>query len=170
MQNQSLSAAKLKTELYACFNEFSGLILEPLLIRPDNFYKRANLNWSLASVKKDWTLDNDSFIKIVSQMPKFMSFKRFSIEEKEEFADCFKTFLTKILYYLTKYLPLRNDLISTADFLEFSSTDMSLVEKIRYFENIFFLFFGYLKKNYFSLWRIPKMRMDRGNKGHYIVR
>lgn len=138
LQDQTLTAPGLKSEVFACYDEMCSLIMDPLDITQSNFSKRANLQWDKAETHRRWFLDNEAFINKNAKSANLYEMMKFDAKEKEEFAADYKSFIAKILYYLLNYLPLNDKLLHTLDFLEFTeSTDMSLIDKIKYFNDYF---------------------------------
>jgi len=131
LQNPKLDISGVKTQINKCWSFILDLVAKPEILEKPKI-ELLNYEWENEELDDIAIKTRNEFINlIVTEIDsKYEFLQNESIEIQESFSEIFIPFLRKILNLLAEYLPLEDEVIEIADFIELKDTYPILKEKI----------------------------------------
>jgi len=143
LQSQSVEIQHLKSELLQLFQWMTKLIVMPEKI-PQDALEIMNIDWKDETNIGDLLLNNDNFISYISEMidVRLQKLQEKSIKKKQqkEFITLFQSLIKEILFQLSYYLPLKDQVIQISDFVTLRGSNHQIEQKILNFNDTFNVF------------------------------
>ena len=139
LQNRKFHLSRLKSEMQFCFNSIFELICKDEKFDSLEFKDLQILDWEDQTVQQEWFSSHNDFLSKLAYRIHF-EFNSLSTEDSEiflEFVKSYQSFISKLLNLLLKYLPFKDEVIGSTDFLLLQEKYPILESKIKRFNELF---------------------------------